>query len=194
MSGACRRRSVFHVFISNRDSFCVHVTARCISLMKRSHSCPSVPKLTPTPSFSLMSQWVYEKHKLNKSRQHAFHSIFNHASFLSRSEKSEWCNEWRTLLCWGHVGGVGGRVCWFVQVEECCSSVYSGSALCLEQTLGLRLNISPRPCCALCRNKGGATGGCCSAGSTLEPRIVSAQILGVLKAKKKKKTQTFFLF
>lgn len=47
-------------------------------------------------------------------------------------------------------------MCWFVQVEECCSSVYTGSALCLEQTLGLRLNISPRPCCALCRKEGGA--------------------------------------
>lgn len=35
-----------------------------------------------------MSQWVHKKHKWNKSRRRTFRSVFNHASFLSRCEKS----------------------------------------------------------------------------------------------------------
>lgn len=91
-------------------------------------------------------------------------------------------------------------MCWFVQVEECSSSVYSGSALCLEQTIGLRLNISPRPCCALCTNRGGATRSSSTGGSMLvmvlcQWQEIFKKILGELMANPQKKIiHPFFLY
>lgn len=88
-------------------------------------------------------------------------------------------------------------MCWFVQVEECSSSVYSGSALCLEQTLGLRLNISPRPCCALCTNRGGATRSSSTGGSVLvmvlcQWQEIFKKILGELMANPQKNYPSIF--
>lgn len=158
MSGACWLRSVLHVFISNQKLF---VSMSLLAAFLARNVCIPVPQ---SQSLLLLPRLVgclrgstRSRNEINFVSTHSVPSSIMHNFCLAVKKESGWCNEWCSLLCWGHVVGVGERVCWFVQVEECCISVYSGSALCLEQTLGLRLNISPRPRCALFRKERGAT-------------------------------------